>query len=135
MKICASLINSIHLLPAPSAAPSNVSVSEVTSSNITVQWGAVDCIHRNGDITGYTIMYMYTILGSANTETLTVSGGSADSVTISSGIESNTTYTIQVAASTIVGTGPFSNPVDIHTDSKPVVKLLYNCCKTLVKLL
>ena len=40
---------------APSAPPTSVSVSEVTSSSITVQWGPVDCIHRNGDITGYTV--------------------------------------------------------------------------------
>ena len=29
----------------------------MTSTAITVQWGEVDCVHRNGDITGYTVQY------------------------------------------------------------------------------
>ena len=37
--------------PVPSAPPTSVATSDVTSSNITVQWGPVDCIHRNGNIT------------------------------------------------------------------------------------
>ena len=43
--------------PAPSAPPTSVNVSDVTPSSITVQWGPVDCIHRNGDITGYSVQY------------------------------------------------------------------------------
>ena len=44
--------------PVPSA-PTSVATSDVTSSNITVQWGPVDCIHRNGDITGYSVCMGY----------------------------------------------------------------------------
>ncbi|WP_368859475.1 fibronectin type III domain-containing protein, partial [Methylobacterium crusticola] len=32
-------------------------VTEVTGTTITVQWGPVDCIHHNGDITGYSVQY------------------------------------------------------------------------------
>ena len=59
------------LPPAPSAAPTSVSVSEDTSSSITVQWGAVDCIHHNGDITGYSVLYG--VQGSESTQTMSVS--------------------------------------------------------------
>ena len=47
----------IAIPPAPFTPPTSVSVSEVTSSSITVQWGPVDCIHRNGNITGYSMQY------------------------------------------------------------------------------
>ena len=91
--------------PAPSAAPTSVSVSEVTSSTITLQWGAVDCIHRNGDITGYLVRYG--VQGSVSTWTKTVSGASVTETTISELI-SSTTYSIAVAAVNSAGTGVYS---------------------------
>ena len=84
--------------PAPSAPPTSVSVSEVTSSSITVQWGPVDCADRNGDITGYSVQY-----GSE-----TVSGDSSGGMYVISGLMPSTTYSIQVAAETSAGTGPYS---------------------------
>ena len=41
----------------PSAAPSSVSVTDVTVFTITVQWGKVPCNRRNGLITNYTVWY------------------------------------------------------------------------------
>ena len=87
--------------PVPSAAPTSVSVSEVTASSITVQWGAVDCIHRNGDITGYSVRY--------GVQTESVSGGGATQTTIS-GLMPSTTYSIEVAAVNSAGTGLYSSP-------------------------
>ena len=95
----------MYIPPAPSAAPTSVSVSEVTSSNITVQWEAVDCIHRNGNITGYSVRYK--VQGSGSTQTVSVSGGGATMTTIS-GLESSTTYSIEVAAVNSAGTGDYS---------------------------
>ena len=94
--------------PAPSAAPTSVSVSEVTSSSITVQWGAVDCIHRNGDITGYSVRYG--VQGSGSTQTESVSGGGATQ-TIISGLTASTEYSIEVAAVNSAGTGVYSNTI------------------------
>ena len=88
--------------PAPSAAPTSVSVSEVISSSITVQWGAVDCIHRNGDITGYSVRY--------GVQTESVSGGGATQ-TIISGLTASTQYSIEVAAVNNAGTGVYSNVI------------------------
>ena len=97
--------------PAPSAPPASVSVSEVTSSSITVQWEPVDCADRNGDITGYSVQYWE--VGSGSTQTMPVSGGSATE-TVISGLMLSTAYSIQVAAVNSAGTGPYS-AVIMHT--------------------
>ena len=97
----------VSVFVVPSAAPTSVSVSEVTSSSITVQWGAVNCIHRNGDITGYSVQYG--VQGSG-TQTGSVSGGGATQTTIS-GLMASTTYTIEVAAVNSAGTGVYSTPI------------------------
>ena len=84
-----------------------MSVSEVTSSSITVQWGSVDCIHRNGDITGYSVWYG--VQGSA-VEEQTVPGGDTRQTTIS-GLTPSTTYSIEVAAVNSAGTGVYSSAI------------------------
>ena len=95
-------------LTAPSAPPSSVNVTGVTSSTISVQWGSVPCIHQNGDLTGYSVQYE--VMGSGNTQTKAASGGSTTETTLSS-LTALTNYSIQVAAVTGSGTGVFSNPV------------------------
>ena len=47
---------------APSSPPTSVSAFGAPTS-IIVQWMAVDCIHRNGNITGYSVRYG--VVGSA----------------------------------------------------------------------
>ena len=101
---CIILFEVNDVPPAPSAAPTSVSVSGVTSSSITVQWGPVDCIHRNGDITGYSVQYE--VVGSGSTQTV-VSGASVTEVTIPN-LMSSTTYSLRVAAVNSAGTGDFS---------------------------
>ena len=98
---------------APSAAPNFVSASSVTSSSITIQWGAVDCIHHNGDITGYSVQYG--VVGSENLHTLSVSGESVTEVTIS-GLKSSTNYSIRVAAVNSAGTGLYSDVIHSLTE-------------------
>ena len=95
-------------LSAPSITPTSVNVSEVTFSSITVQWGTVDCIHRNGDITGYTVRYRVQLNGS--TQTVNVSGGGSTQ-TIIFGLIPSTNYSIEVAAVNSVGTGVYSNVI------------------------
>ena len=108
-------------LAVPSAAPTSVSVSEVTSSSITIQWGAVDCIHQNGDITSYSVQYNE--VGSEIIRSLTVS---QDEVTIT-GLSSSTNYSIEVAAVNTAGTGVFSEDITNQTkesQSKLLIPLL-----------
>ena len=104
--------------PAPSAPPTSVRVSEVTSSSITVQWGPVDCIHRNGDITGYSVQYGQ--VGSGSTQTMLVTGTPRRYMI--SGLMSSTMYSIEVAAGTSNGTGPYSAAAEIQlTDGKMIL--------------
>ena len=117
-------------LTAPSAPPTSVSTSDVTFSSITIQWGRVDCIHRNGDITGYSVQY--SIQGSDTAQTLTVSGGATTNTTIS-GLDSSTMYEIEVAAVNSAGTGVYSNFTTqmtagkYYSDRNHIRKLLYSC--------
>ena len=95
---------------APSAAPSNVRAAS-TSSAITVQWEMVPCIHRNGEITGYSVRYG---VQGQSTQTMSVSGGDTTMTTIQ-GVMSPTTYSIEVAAVNSVNTGPYSDPITEET--------------------
>ena len=104
----------VLLSAAPSGPPTLVSATS-TSTSIIVQWGAVDCIHRNGDITGYSVQYG--VVGSGSTQTMSVSGGSITETTISS-LMSSTTYSIQVAAVNCAGTGVYSAPTNQLTLGK-----------------
>ena len=101
--------------PAPSAAPTSVSVSEVTSSTITLQWGAVDCIHRNGDITGYLVRYgiQGSVEGGRTVEM--ASGDSSGGMHRISGLSAGTVYTIEVAAVNNAGTGDYNVAVSYQT--------------------
>ena len=99
---------------APSGPPTSVSVTS-TSINITVQWEAVDCIHRNGDITGYSVRYG--VVGSGSTQTVNVSEGSVTEATISN-VMSSTTYSIQVAAVNSAGIGVYSDLLPVYTGSE-----------------
>ena len=103
------------LSAAPSGSPTSVSATS-TSTAIDVQWGAVDCIHRNGDITGYSVRYG--VQGSENRETVSVLGEGATNRRIS-GLDLSTTYTVQVAAENLAGPGMYSEPpLIVPTESK-----------------
>ena len=106
----------MYFPPAPSAPPTSVSTSDITSSTIVLQWGPVQCIHRNGDITGYSVRYG--VQGNGSTQTMSVSGGGTSGATIS-GLESDSTYTIEVAGENSAGIGVYSDPLVVDTpDSK-----------------
>ena len=101
--------------PAPSAAPTSVSVYEVTSSSIIVQWGAVDCIHRNGDITGYSVRYGVQVSGEGDRTVEMASGDSSGGMFQISGLSTATVYTFEVAAVNIAGTGNYSTSIIAKT--------------------
>ena len=131
--MCIPLLHVFFVL-APSTAPTCVSVSEVTSTSITVQWGEVDCIHSNGDITGYTVLYAVQVNGSI--QTVSVSGGGSTQ-TIISALTPSTNYSIEVAAVNSVGTGVYSNVIFqltrgtcTHKHSKPLRVHIYFCALT-----
>ena len=104
----------IHTLPVPSAAPTSVRTFSDSSSSITVQWEMVPCIHRNGDITGYSVQYG--VVGSGSTQTVSVSGDTRQTTIF--GLRPSRTYSIQVTAVNSAGTGLYSAPTNQLTLGK-----------------
>ena len=92
----------------------------VTSSSITVQWEMVPCIHRNGDITGYSVQYT----GGGSTQTMSVSGDSSGGMVTISGLSPATMYTVEVAAETSAGPGVYSGPVPTLTSGNALTLLM-----------
>ena len=96
----------------------------MTSSSITVQWEAVDCINRNGDVIGYSVQYG--LGGSENTSITNVSSGDIFETTLTDLI-SSTNYSIEVAAVNSAGVGVYSNAIFAKTDGKPYSVILKLC--------
>ena len=119
-KLCDSIIDVVclTLYTAPSAAPTSVIVSAVTSSNITAQWGAVDCIDRNGDITGYSVRYGVQGTAEGDRTVKMATGNSSGGMYTISGLSAATVYTVEVAAVNSVGTGVYSSAIDQLTSGK-----------------
>ena len=103
----------VNIFPVPSASPKSVTVSDVTISSIIVRWGLVNCIQQNGEITGYSVKYG--VQGDGSTQTVNVSGSDTTETTIS-GLNSSTSYTIEVAAVNSAGIGIFSNTIMEQTN-------------------
>ena len=110
----------LTLYTAPSAAPTSVSVLEehVTSSTITVQWGPVDCIDRNGDITGYSVRYGVQGTAEGDRTVKMATGDSSGGMYTISGLSAVFVYTVEVAAVNSAGTGVYSSPIDQLTSGK-----------------
>ena len=87
----------------------SVTSSSTSSSTITIQWGEVPCADQNGDITGYSVQYG--VMGSGNTQTVTVNGADMTQTSIED-LMSSTTYSIEVAAVNSAGTGEYSTPIN-----------------------
>ena len=103
-KRCSQIV--IYHFAAPSYAPISIIIFEVTNSSITVQWEAVNCIQRNGDVTSYSVRYWSQ--GSGSKQTKSVLGGATTEGTVSE-LKAATTYSIEVAAVNSIGTGVYSN--------------------------
>ena len=104
----------------PSAAPSSVSATG-SVFNITVQWGPVDCVDQNGNITGYSVRYG--TVGSELRETVTVQGGTTITGFLT-GLNSSTTYSVEVAAVNGAGIGVYSGPINQTTLGRASIILL-----------
>ena len=92
-----------------------------TTSTITVQWGAVDCIHRNGDITGYSVWYGVQGTAEGDRTVKMATGDSSGGMYTISGLSAATVYTVEVAAVNSVGTGVYSDFFITETDGKYLV--------------
>ena len=80
-------------------------------------WDGVVCIERNTFITGYRVRYHSP--SSDGTDEVSASGDGINggSVTLT-GLSPSTNYSIQVAADSDLGHGPFSDPITVVTDGE-----------------
>ena len=87
-------VHHITLSSAPSAGPDNIIPYDVVPRSFSVQWGMVRCIHRNGDITGYSVRYGEVESGIIDTPSME----NADIFNTSfSGVMPDTRYSVEVA--------------------------------------
>ncbi len=87
---------------APISAPQNLQTIATDETSITVQWDAVACIDRNSEITGYKLRY------TGYEEAIPQSGDVGGTSTIT-GLSPLTSYSIEVAAVSDSGIGPFAS--------------------------
>ena len=110
MKIVA--INHYVLFTVPSAPPTNITVHNITSFDVNLSWGPLNCMEQNGDITGYSVWYG--VEESGIIKSTYVSGGTTTEATISE-LNPSTNYSIEVAAVNSAGAGEHSTTIFILT--------------------
>ena len=101
----------VSILLGPSSPPTNIAANVTNSTSIEVMWDLVLAIHRNGDITGYVVVYG--ILGMDTADSVNVTASTLNVVL--TGLEEYMKYDIRVSAYTAMGSGPFSQAVIVTT--------------------
>ena len=89
----------------PSSPPQDVMVKSRDPASLRVLLQPPLEINRNGPITGY--MIRYTRVGSSDIMSMNVTSGTRRTL---SGLVAYVNYSVIVAAMTVNGTGPFSDP-------------------------
>ena len=84
---------------APSASPENIHISNRMTFSLTVEWSPVPCVHQNGNITGYTIIYHMPDNDQKYNES------SSETMFVIPDLQPSTTYVISVAAVNSEGIG------------------------------
>ena len=86
-------------------SPRGVMVESHDPASLNVSWKLPHNIDRNGPITGHVIQY--TRVGSSDMMSVNVASGTTHTI---SGLVAYVNYSVIVAAMTVNGTGPFSEP-------------------------
>ena len=95
----------------PSMGPREVMATLITSRTVQVTWISFECIHRNGDITGYEVRIREDDSGDMVTDDMV--GSNARTYT-ANGLRPFTRYIFQVAGVNANGTGVFTE-IDFNT--------------------
>ena len=97
----------------PSSPPQDVMVESVNPASMMVSWRLPIQRYRNGPITGHVIQY--TRVGSSGIVSVSVTSGTTHTI---SGLVAYVNYSVIVAAMTVNGTGPFSDPPVVGRSGK-----------------
>ena len=103
----------VSISVVPSAPPMNLSLVRSDSWSIVVEWKPVPLGYENGVIRGYRLVYSVKDSGSS----VSMADESIYSVNtaVLSGLDFDTWYSIRVAAFTRVGSGNFSESIEVRT--------------------
>ena len=100
------LILNVTTLTGASRGPSTLTVTPGVT-NISIQWNEVDCVERNGEITGYSVRYGQS--SSTSKKTIRINGTNAESRKFSiDELLIRTSYSFEVAAVNSHGVGVYS---------------------------
>lgn len=102
-------------LSVPSAPPRSVQEGGLTTSRMSlIQWETVEDIHRNGEIVSYTLRYGRISTGGINTVSILASNAEFFFFNVTS-LTPGVVYFLEVAASTRLGIGEFSESIHPQT--------------------
>ncbi|ESN94098.1 hypothetical protein HELRODRAFT_180266 [Helobdella robusta] len=97
---------------APTGAPINIQVFNVTSNSFATTWQGIALIDRNCDVTGHVVQWQGRDQGRSSTMQVALPLMNA----ITSQLVPNTTYVLMIRAYCIDGGfGPYSNPILVST--------------------
>ena len=88
----------------PSGAPMDVALTDVTSTSVSFQWGSVECIHRNGLITGYSINYRRQGSSGSTSVLVTVNSPSDGGTYTIIDLEPSEMYDVEITPQNTIGT-------------------------------
>ena len=103
----------VSISVVPSAPPMNLSLVHSDSWSIVVEWKPVPVGYENGIIKGYRLVYR--VNDSENSVSMTDDSMYSENIAVLHGLESDTLYSIRVAAFTNAGSGNFSEPIEVRT--------------------
>ena len=96
----------------PSAPPQNVTTMVINSTAISVSWSLPPFLDQNGDIIAYQLMITNQNRTNSSAFVVNVTNMTYYIVT---GLEEFEVYSIEIAAGTVIGFGPFSDAVSDQT--------------------
>ena len=105
--------HSKNFFPVPSQAPTNFSVTAITSTSIEASWQLPPEDSRNGIITGFKLFYKKKFSAGSSSQITINSESTLTKVVI--GLDKYTEYECQVLAFTSVGDGPKSSVASVIT--------------------
>jgi len=98
------------LCTGPSAPPQNVTIIVINSTAILISWNPPSFLDQNGAIIGYQLVITKRI----NSFAIMYNATNVTSY-IAAMLEEFKVYIIEIAAWTLIGLGPFSDPVSSQT--------------------